>query len=476
MDRDVREPIQTKPALLVVDDDPSVIALAELYAREAGFGATEGAGSAGAGLAVLKAGAFKLILLDLGLPDSTGTRVLDEYIEAAGAIPVVVVTSDGTVETAVSCMQRGAFDFIPKPVSPARLISIFAHASDNLKLRALYDTDSPIGRSPAFSHIITASPLMNTLFHALERLAPSPLPILVTGESGTGKELIAHAIHELSGCSGPFVPVNVAGLDGALFSDVLFGHAKGAYTGADSVRPGLVRRADGGTLFLDEIGDIGTETQVKLLRFLQEGEYYPLGSDKPERSACRLVLATHVDLFDAVKAGRFRADLYYRLMIHAVAIPPLRDRPEDFAVLVNHFARQAAEHLKLPVPIVDHAFLSAIEGYHFPGNIRELSALVYGAVADSKSNRPSVTFARTYVSRHRPGSEEQPQSDCVDYPYVGTGRFPTLEELELAHIHEALRRANGNQSAAASLLGISQSTISRRLQQPSAKRAPRPAT
>lgn len=463
------------PALLVVDDDPAVRALAELYAKETGFGATTGVESALEGLIALREGRFKLILLDLGLPDRPEGKALTEFLEAAGATPLVVITSDGRVETAVACMQGGAYDFVTKPVSPARLMSIFAHAAENAKLRALLDPVGANGLSAAFSRIITVSPLMHTLFHAIERLAPSPLPVLVTGESGSGKELIARSIHDLSGCPGPFVPVNAAGLDGALFSDVLFGHAKGAYTGADSIRPGLVKRAEGGTLFLDEIGDIGTETQVKLLRFLQDGEYYPLGSDKPERSACRLVLATHVDLYEAVKAGRFRADLYYRLMIHSVAIPPLRDRPEDFPLLVDFFARQATENLKLPHPVIDRAFLSALESYRFPGNIRELSALVYGAVADSRSGRPSVAFVRNYLAKHRPGAEEELKSECADYPYVSAGRFPALDELELAHIREALRRSEGNQSAAASLLGISQSTISRRLKQLSGNKTQPPA-
>lgn len=462
--------MNAQPALLVVDDDPAVRALSELYAKETGFGATVGAESAREGLLALREGSFKLVLLDLGLPDRPLGNALAEFLEAAGGSPVVVITADGRVETAVACMQAGAYDFVTKPVSPARLMSIFAHAEESAQLRAFLDPAGAGGLSPAFSRIITASPLMHILFHAIERLAPSPLPVLITGESGSGKELVARSIHDLSGSSGPFVPVNAAGLDGALFSDVLFGHAKGAYTGADGVRPGLVKRAEGGTLFLDEIGDIGAETQVKLLRFLQDGEYYPLGSDKPERSTCRLVLATHVDLYDAVKSGRFRADLYYRLMIHSVAIPPLRDRPEDLPLLVDFFARQAAENLKLPRPVIDRAFLSALETYRFPGNIRELSALVYGAVADSRSGRPSVAFVRNYLAKHRPGAEEDRDSECSDYPYVTSGRFPTLDELELAHIREALRRSDGNQSAAAALLGISQSTISRRLGQPAEKK------
>ena len=454
------------PTLLIVDDDPVVVELVDLYAKEVGFGTAVGAGTATEGLVVLKNGHFCLVLLDLGLPDRPDGDALLEFLEAAGNVPVVVVTADDRVETAVRCMKSGAFDFIDKPLSPARIMSLLAHAKENIRLRALLEPMNPALRSPAFSRIVTKSPLMMGLFQTIERLGPSPLPVLVYGESGTGKELIARAIHDVSGRDGPFVPVNMAGLDGSLFSDVLFGHAKGAYTGAEGARQGLVKRAEGGTLFMDEIGDISGESQVKLLRFLQDGEYYPLGSDRPERSACRVVLATHVNLSEAVKAGRFRADLYYRLMIHIVTIPPLRDRKEDIPLLVDHFIHQAGEHLKHPVPPVDTGFVATLEGYSFPGNIRELSAVIYGAVADSGTGRPSISYAREYVARQR--SDQTAASDkesCIDYPYVTDDRFPPLELLELQHIREALRRSGGNQSAAAVLLGISQSTISRRLKQ-----------
>ena len=454
------------PTLLIVDDDPVVVELVGLYAVEAGFGTAYGVGTATEGLEALKNGQFRLVLLDLGLPDRPDGDALQEFMVVAGTIPVVVVTADDRVETAVRCMKSGAFDYMDKPLSPARIMSLLAHAQENIRLRALLEPMNPALRSPSFSRIITKSPLMLGLFQTIERLGPSPLPVLVYGESGTGKELIAWAIHDVSGRDGPFVPVNMAGLDGALFSDVLFGHAKGAYTGAEGARLGLVKRADGGTLFMDEIGDISPEAQVKLLRFLQDGEYYPLGSDRPEQSACRVVLATHVNLAEAVKAGRFRADLYYRLMIHIVTIPPLRDRKEDIPLLVDFFTRQAAEHLKHPAPSADPAFVATLEGYSFPGNIRELSAMIYGAVADSGTGRLSLGYAREYVARQR--ADQTVASDkesCIDYPYVTDDRFPSLELLELQHIREALRRSGGNQSAAAVLLGISQSTISRRLKQ-----------
>jgi DNA-binding NtrC family response regulator len=451
------------PDLLVVDDDPSVIELIRLYGRERGFSGVEAASTADDGLAALRSGAFKLVVLDLGLPDRPGGSALAEFAALAGETPIAVVTADDRVSTAVACMREGAFDFLEKPVSPARLLSLFAHTQENYRYRRLLKPSSGRGRSPAFARIVTESPLMDSLFQAVERLAPSPMPVLVAGESGTGKELIARAVHDLSGRGGAFVPVNVAGLDGTLFSDVLFGHAKGAYTGAEGVRAGLVKRAEGGTLFMDEIGDLNTEIQVKLLRFLQDGEYYPLGADRPEKSACRVVLATHVDLAEAVRSGRFRADLYYRLMVLSVVVPPLRDRLEDLPRLVAHFVGTAAADLRMPAPAVDPEFIAALEGYAFPGNIRELSAIVYGAVAAGSGAKLPLAYARSYLERRLEQTRTVAAASCPEYPYAEEGPFPTLAALEERHIREALRRTDGNQSAAAALLGVAQSTVSRYL-------------
>jgi DNA-binding NtrC family response regulator len=259
--------------------------------------------------------------------------------------------------------------------------------------------------------------------------------------------------------------VNVAGLDDNLFADTLFGHMKGAYTGAEGKRRGLVREADEGTLFLDEIGEIGPEAQVKLLRFLQDGEFYSLGADRPERSTARLVLAANADLFDKVREGSFRADLYYRLMIHYIAVPPLRERREDIPLLVESFAAEAAKAIGRPAPKNYHAFLAAIEGWSFPGNIRELFALVNGAMSWAEGGSLPASYVSEYIGRQRaktaslteafpPGGAEKLDVD---------GRFPTLAEITERHVSEALRRSGGNQSAAARLLGVSQSTISRKL-------------
>jgi len=448
--------------LLVIDDDLAVSELFELYAEEIGFTATRKSFTATDGLKSLPDSSLKLIVLDLGLPDRDRERVLEEFLKSAGDTPIAVVTADDQVETAVKCMREGAFDFMAKPLSPARILSLLSHAMNDYRYRRLIMNDSVRQRSPAFSKIITAAPLMETLFLAVERLAPSPQPVLITGESGTGKELIARAVHDLSSRPGKFVPVNVAGLDGSMFSDTLFGHVKGAYTGAESSRPGLAKRAEGGTLFLDEIGDLNIESQVKLLRFLQENEYYPLGTDQPEKSSCRVVLATHVDLFEAVRQKKFREDLYYRLAAHSVIIPPLRERPGDLPLLVDHFLREASLSLNIPAVKIDKNFIPALSSYEFPGNIRELSAIITGAASAASDGRLSTVYLHDYMKRHK--NAEKTLQGCPDYHNELDGRLLTLSELEEMHVSEALRRTDYNQSAAAALLGISQSTISRRFQ------------
>jgi transcriptional regulator with PAS, ATPase and Fis domain len=298
---------------------------------------------------------------------------------------------------------------------------------------------------------------MRNLFQYAEAIAGSGEPVLITGETGTGKELLAEAVHRLSGRSGEFVPVNVAGLDDALFSDTLFGHRRGAFSGADSAREGMVAKAAGGTLFLDEIGDLKPPSQVKLLRLLQEQQYYPLGSDIAKVSNVRILCATHQDLHAAMAEEAFRSDLFYRLSVHQIDIPPLRRRNEDIPVLVGHFIEQAAESLGKKAPEVPAELLTLLSNHHFPGNVRELRALVFDAVARHQSGGVlSMKSFRKAVTAKRPIDAAVEQSDL-------DGRFLTLKEAEQKHIHLALQRAGNNQGIAATLLGISRPALNRRL-------------
>ena len=292
-----------------------------------------------------------VVVLDLFMPYISGTQLLPEIVREHPELPVIVMTATQEIETAVACMKEGAFDYLVKPVEESRFVSSVKRA---LELRALRRQMGALKRSlmtdrlehgEAFSSIVTVSRKMRSLFQYLEAIAGSGEPVLITGETGSGKELLAEAVHRLSGRSGEFVPVNVAGLDDTLFSDTLFGHRKGAFSGADTAREGMVARAAGGTLFLDEIGDLTPASQVKLLRLLQERQYYPLGSDVAKMSDARILCATHRDLNVRMAEEAFRSDLYYRLSVHQVDIPPLRERKEDIPVLVAFFAAEAAESL-----------------------------------------------------------------------------------------------------------------------------------
>ena len=254
----------------------------------------------------------------------------------------------------------------------------------------------------AFAEIITRDKAMGAVFRYVEAVAPSPYPVLITGETGTGKELVARAVHRLSARSGEFVAVNVAGLDDTMFSDTLFGHTKGAYTSADRPREGLITTAAEGTLFLDEIGDLAVASQVKLLRLLQDGAYHPLGADRPRQSRARIVVATNCDVLQAVNAGTFRKDLYYRLRTHHVQLPPLRERTGDLPLLVAHFVEKAALAVGKPTPTVPLALHQLLKSYCFPGNLRELEAMIVDAVARQRGRILSLESFKNAMSGSSP--------------------------------------------------------------------------
>ncbi len=317
-------------------------------------------------------------------------------------------------------------------------------------------------RSEAFSAIITVSRKMRSLFQYMEAIASSGEPVMITGETGVGKELLAQAVHTLSGRTGQFVPINIAGLDDTLLSDTLFGHRRGAFSGADTAREGLVAQAGGGTLFLDEIGDLTLASQVKLLRLLQDQQYYPLGSDMAKVSDIRVICATNQELNSKLKEETFRSDLYFRLSVHQVMVPPLRERSEDLNILLSHFIHEAAATLGKTPPSASPELITLLENYDFPGNVRELRSMVYDAVA--RHSTGSILAAKSFRKaiknqRKSLGMEQVSQNSIVSSKM----HFPTLKEAEQMHIAEALRRANENQGIAATLLGISRPALNRRL-------------
>jgi DNA-binding NtrC family response regulator len=276
---------------------------------------------------------------------------------------------------------------------------------------------------------------------------------------------VARSVHQLSGLTGRFVPINVAGLDDTLFTDTLFGHKKGAFTGAERQRAGLITQAAGGTLFLDEIGDLRESSQVKLLRLLQEGEYYPVGSDLPKKSDARIIVATNRNLQEEVTQKRFRKDLYYRLCAHQVHIPPLRERLEDIPLLLDHFLEKAAAELQRAKPSIPPELVQLLSAHHVPGNIRELEGLAFDAAARHRSGVLSLESFRKAIAGRRleAPSETLPEQTETDLLYRFYGRFPTLKEMDALLIVKAMQVARDNQGVAASLLGISRQALNQRL-------------
>ena len=332
-----------------------------------------------------------------------------------------------------------------------------------------------VGNPEAFAEIITGSEAMHAVFCAIEAFAATPNPVLITGESGVGKELAARAIHRLSRREGRFVSVNVAGLDDTMFTDTLFGHARGAFTDAQSVRRGLAEEAEGGTLFLDEIGDLAVGSQIKLLRFIEEKEYRPLGSDRLRRSDARIIIATNADLRNKLQEGKFREDLFYRLT-HHIDIPPLRERLEDLPLLMEHFVTSACKALGVRKPAIPAELAGLLRSYRFPGNVRELKNMIENAVARNSATLLPLSWFVDYIragTSHDVEGLHAPGADSEKPPWAEG--FPTLKELERFVVAEALRRSGGNQNAAARLLGLSPSALSRRISKEGIKSSGRPA-
>ena len=413
-----------------------------------------------------------VIVLDLFMPYISGTELLREIKKYYPEIPVIIVTAAQEIESVVNHIKDGAFDYLVKPVNKDRLLSAVkaAHKVSSLRdevtllKKCLLTRDIPNDRS--FSEIITNNQEMRKLFLYINAISGSNEPVLITGETGSGKELLARAIHKASGVTGELVSFNIAGLDDTMFSDALFGHRRGAYTGANQSREGLIAKASGGTLFLDEIGDLSKSSQVKLLRLLQERKYYPLGSDVAKNAFVHVVAATNHNLKIDIEQGRFRQDLYYRLTSHQIEVPPLRKRVEDILPLVLFFLGQAAQSMNKSTPEPSQELLTLLSNYHFPGNIRELRGMIYDAVAQHQSGTIiSMTSFKKCIRNEQENNQvgQAVMSSSKDTNLNIIGRFPTLKEAENLVIEEAMKQANGNQGIAATILGISRPALNRRL-------------
>ncbi len=454
--------------VMMVDDEAQAITSFEMTLRSANMNNFIRCYDSRDVMPLLSSQEVEVMLLDLRMPHISGEELLPMITADYPEIPVVVVTGSNDVDTAVKCMQHGAFDYILKPVEKSRLIGGVKRAvelrelqRENQLLKAHVLSDK-LEKPEAFSEIITVSTSMRSIFQYIEAVANSPRPVLITGETGVGKELIAKAVHRLSNREGNFVPVNAAGLDDHVFADTLFGHKKGAFTDAREARSGLIERAAGGTLFLDEIGDLSTASQVKLLRLLQENEFFPLGSDVAKRSDARIMVATNQDLDELQSSGQFRKDLYYRLCDHQIHIPPLRRRREDLAVLVEHFLEKASKTLEKKKPTPPEELITLLSTYHFPGNIRELESMIFDAVSSHASGKLSMDSFKAHLSKVAvtDAADSPPEKGAL---ISFSHQLPTLKQIEQLLIDEALKRANNNQSIAALSLGISRQALNKRL-------------
>ena len=453
--------------ILIVDDEPAWLKSFSLTLKScAGINNTVMCRDSREVMGLLDKGGIGLVLLDLTMPQLSGESLLQLIGESHPAIMTIIVSGMNQLETAVACMKLGAFDYLVKTDEEDRLVGGVLRAIRILELHQEFRTMSDRMLSRELQHpqtfidIVTCASGMHDIFNYVEAVAPSHQPLLITGESGVGKELIARAVHKLSRRTGPMIAVNVAGLDDTVFADTLFGHVRGAYTGADQARPGMIEQAGDGTLFLDEIGDLSIASQVKLLRLLQEGEYFPLGSDRPKRMNARIVVATHCDLASKEADGAFRRDLYYRLCTHRIHIPPLRERTGDIPLLLDYFLGEAAKSLGKRKPTPPKELAQILATYSFPGNVRELRGMVYNAVSLHKERILSMDSFLKAIGHSR---WEQALPVPSQNPFSTFERLPTFTEAAEFLVEEAISRGNGVQAIAARLLGISPPALNKRL-------------
>jgi DNA-binding NtrC family response regulator len=450
----------------MVDDDAAILKSMERALRDSGFSQVATCGDPRDALALALKVNPDVILLDLIMPHLSGEELLARLKERLPDLPVIVITAIDELASAVRCIQAGAYDYLAKPLDMDHLLVTLRRAHDvsalkrenrELKERA---QARDLANPAVFASILTRSPAMASIFLYVEAIAKSREPVLIVGETGTGKELIARALHAAGECAGRLVTVNAAGLDETAFADTLFGHTRGAFTGASLPRVGLVEEAAGGVLFLDEIGDLKPDMQIKLLRLIQEHEYFPLGGDQPRRAECRIIAATNCNLRRRVRDGLFREDLFFRLYAHWIHVPPLRERPEDIPLLVEAFLDEAAKALDKGKPTPPKELFTYLSGFSFPGNVRELRAMVHDAVA---RHQKGVLSLRTFLD-HMDRAEAQPEPGAAFRAGKGLqfeAEMPTLKEAIPLLLAEALKRCGGNQSAAARLLGISRRTMNR---------------
>jgi len=442
------------PTILIIEDEAKMRRLLELNLGDDGF-KTVSAGDAETGLKMLASEAVDLVITDLKLPGMSGLDLLQAVKEQKASLPVVVMTAFGSVETAVEAMKAGASDYVLKPFSLSEMRMVVHKELDVSRLREENRTlREALGEKYSHPNIIAGSPKMQEVLATVERVAPTNSTVLLGGDSGVGKDLIARAIHEKSRrASGPFIKINSTAIPENLLESELFGYEKGAFTGAITSKPGKFELADKGTLFLDEIGDVPPATQVKLLRVLQEREFERLGGTRTIKVDVRLVAATNRDLRAALEEGTFREDLYYRLNVVPIDIPPLREHKEDLPDLVNLFLRRFSSESGRQITAISREAMNLLLTHHWPGNVRELQNIIERACALAKTSKLEAEDIHFDTPRNR--------STATGDRFLPDG--VTLDQWEDEMIREALKRANGNKSHAARLLGLSRNALRYRL-------------
>jgi two-component system response regulator HydG len=453
------------PVILVVDDDPGVRESLERTLTREGYRVVT-ASDGRAGLECLQAGRIDLVVTDLKMPGLSGLELLRAARAIAPDTAVILLTAFGTVEEAVRAMKEGAYDFLTKPFRREQLLKLMDKALERRDLIAQNRTlQQQLDDLRARGKVIGHSPPFQRMLTLVEQVANSEATALILGESGTGKELVAREIHQRSARrQGPFVAVNCAALPETLLESELFGYEKGAFTGAAGRKEGRFELADGGTLFLDEVADLSPVTQPKILRVLQEGEFERLGGTRTIRVDVRIVAATNQDLPQMVRERRFREDLYYRLNVITIQVPPLRDRREDIPLLAHHFLRVYAAKNNRRLEGFTEEALERLENYGWPGNVRELENVIERAVVLARDRLVTASELPEEVGGIRP-----PPRDAI-LALVGT----PLDEVERQLLDETLRITGGNKTQAAKLLGIDVRTVARKLERREGEGGPAP--
>jgi two-component system nitrogen regulation response regulator GlnG len=463
------------PTLLVVDDEPSI-----LHFFRRAFSEPEvtlrTAASASEGLEAVTSEHPDVVILDIDLPDMSGLEAFRRIHEIDPKIPVIFITGHGTMATAIEAMRLGAYEYLLKPLELDQLSDLVERAfaiSRLMRVPAVFpeggeaeeDSDALLGRCTA----------MQELYKAIGRVAPQDVTVLILGESGTGKELVARALYHYSHRDkGPFLAINCAAIPETLLESELFGHEKGAFTGADRRRIGKFEQAKGGTLFLDEIGDMTPLTQTKILRILQGQEFERVGGNEPIKADVRVIAATHRDLEKMVAEGTFRGDLYYRLNVYAIRLPPLRERGEDLTLLAEHFVRRFGRELKKNVRGIAPEALELLRSYSWPGNVRELQSVIKQALLQTTGPVVAPEFLPA-VLRGQGRSADRPDGPEFDYGSLtaviqdqlragSTTLYSDYQALTDKHLlAEVLRHTGGNLSQASRLLGITRATLRTKL-------------